>query len=666
MITHQSHKPRALFKQAALFLLTALVFALLLAPSSVARAADVNVACDVAQLKTAITNATAGDTLILAANCTYTLASSDNTVTDYGANGLPVINKALTITGGPNTVIQSGGAWRIFYVAPGGNLTINGLILRNGRAQGGLTTTNRSGGGGAIFNRATVTINNSIIETNTAENGGGGLFNDYAPATMTINNSIVRNNSANGAGFAAGGGIFNESGNVTINGTTLSGNTAGGSVSWTGGGALAAYGGTIRINNSTISGNSTTTSPQPTGGGAIVTHINVNVSIASSTITGNSAGSSFGGAFAHFSGGAFVMRNSIIANNNAPTDPDMHGSFTSDGYNVIGSAPAGFTASTGDQLSTDPQLGALADNGGGVMTHSIPETSPAVDAGDPAGCSAYGGGVLTTDQRGMARVDGDNDSVVRCDVGAYEYQIAVVPPPPPPVSGGGSSAGAPVSTGPQIDHNVGLCADLDGSTNPLVRVSTAGIAWGVNCRIIAMNGSFMRTSAEIGVQSVLNMGVLHAVDVFNPSGAAFQPMTVCLQGTGSIIFLDAAQAPRQPQALPSGASGGYTCVNISAPGTVVLVSVQLNAPAAAQPAAQPAAQTSGSAPSVALTDCRVTTQNILNLRAEASSSAGVIGLVPFGMTLHATERQGDWIKVIFEDGQGFLNVGFLETEGTCG
>lgn len=652
------------FSLTRLFVITlaALTIALLLMPSGAARAATIAVACgDVAGLKTAITASAANDTITLAANCTYTLATSDNTVVNYGANGLPAINKALTISGGPNTVIAASGNWRIFYVAPGGNLTISGLTLRSGRAQGGLTATNRAGGGGAIMNRATLTVNTSILENNTAENGGGAIFNDFAPATVTVSNSILRGNAANGGGFAGGGAIFNENGTVTITGSTLSGNTAGGTAAWTGGGALIAFGGTIRVNNSTLSGNTTTPGAQPTGGGAIVTHLDVNVSIASSTIAGNTAPNSRGGAFARFGGGTFVMRNSIISGNTAPTDAEMHGAFTSNGYNIIGTAPAGFTAGAGDQLSTDAQLSALADNGGSTTTHSIPVTSPAVDAGDPAGCNAYGGGTLTTDQRGVARTDGNGDTVVRCDVGAYEYEVPVIPPP---ATGGGSGGGTTTTTssGPTVDGNVGLCADLDGSTNAVVRVSTAGIAWGVNCRIIAMNGGYMRTAAEIGVQSVLDMGVLHAVDVFNPSSATFQPMSVCLQGAGSLIFLAAAQSPRQPQALSSGASGGYTCATISAPGTVVLVSAGVSAPAAqtASTTTQPTVQ------SIALTDCQVTTKDILNLRDEASASANIVTLVPFGTTLNAIERQGDWIKVIFGAGQGFLNVSFLDTAGTCG
>jgi cysteine-rich repeat protein len=60
-------------------------------------------------------------------------------------------------------------------------------------------------------------------------------------------------------------------------------------------------------------------------------------------------------------------------------------------------------------------LGALADNGGPTVTHAIAATSPAFDAGDPAGCSRDDGALLTTDQRGVTR-----PQFGRCDIGAFE------------------------------------------------------------------------------------------------------------------------------------------------------------------------------------------------------------------------------------------------------
>jgi len=38
---------------------------------------------------------------------------------------------------------------------------------------------------------------------------------------------------------------------------------------------------------------------------------------------------------------------------------------------------------SGDQISTDPMLGPLQNNGGPTLTHALLLRSPAIDAGDP-------------------------------------------------------------------------------------------------------------------------------------------------------------------------------------------------------------------------------------------------------------------------------------------
>jgi hypothetical protein len=89
-------------------------------------------------------------------------------------------------------------------------------------------------------------------------------------------------------------------------------------------------------------------------------------------------------------------------------------------------------------------------------------------------------------------------------------------------------------------------------------------------------GSPLTASANIGNQSVLDLGIITAVDVFSLTGQTsfVSDVDICLKGTGYIIFLDANGSPRIPQlwtGWTTDAFPGYTCATLHAPGTVVLV-----------------------------------------------------------------------------------------------
>jgi hypothetical protein len=104
---------------------------------------------------------------------------------------------------------------------------------------------------------------------------------------------------------------------------------------------------------------------------------------------------------------------------------------------------------------------------------------------------------------------------------------------------------------------------------------------GLICRSLADHGTYytwygspLTTSGNIGNQTVLDLGVVAAVDVMGNSG--FQGgVAVCLEGSGYMIYLNAANSPRIPQLWSTWTTPsfpGFTCTTIYAPGTVVLVS----------------------------------------------------------------------------------------------
>lgn len=72
-------------------------------------------------------------------------------------------------------------------------------------------------------------------------------------------------------------------------------------------------------------------------------------------------------------------------------------------------------------LNSTTNIKHTADNGGPTQTYALTIDSPALDAGNPNGCTDQSAAALTTDQRGSTRpTDGDGMNGARCDIGAFE------------------------------------------------------------------------------------------------------------------------------------------------------------------------------------------------------------------------------------------------------
>jgi hypothetical protein len=261
------------------------------------------------------------------------------------------------------------------------------------------------------INQSTITANTAAAQCLTQQCAtlGGGMFNDGG--TIALSKSSVTANSATaGCGRAFchsdGGGIFNNTGGLTITQTTISGNTANES------GGIDNRG-TLGMTNSTVSGNRAYfTRGNATGGGI---SNGGTLIINSSTISGNSAqGSigSYGGGIA----GTATLQNTIVANNTS--GGNCYGTVASNGYNLSSDWTCNF-AKAGDLNFVDPMLGPLQGNGGPTKTMALRPGSPAIDAGNPNGCTD-GLSPLKIDQRGKPR-PGLGDTGV-CDIGAYERQ----------------------------------------------------------------------------------------------------------------------------------------------------------------------------------------------------------------------------------------------------
>ncbi len=337
------------------------------------------------------TSATGGTVNLAAA--TYTLA---NTV---GINKNVIVRGA----GAGSTTVSGNNAVRVFNIASG-TVTLDGMSIVNGR-----TTT-----GGGIFNNGNTTIQNSIIQNNTANGNtsdGGGIYNVNQ---LTIDKTTLRNNTSGDDG----GAIRNDN-TLTITNSTLSGNTAqsNGSPVSGGGAILNTIPATATISNSTLSGNTA-----KVGGGI---RNDGTLTLTNSTVSDNRVTSGGGGVVntvnvlnpAQF--GKTTLRNTIIAGNTDTSNqaPDVAAfvanSFTDQGYNLIG---VGDTFDSSFQTTTlkgsavtprNPLLASLGNHGGPTQTHALLPGSDAINAGNAASTSL--------DQRGQARVG-------TADIGAFESQ----------------------------------------------------------------------------------------------------------------------------------------------------------------------------------------------------------------------------------------------------
>jgi len=288
--------------------------------------------------------------------------------------------------------------------------TENLNITINLRLTGASPATTVIDGGGnthviSILNKALHVTLSKVTVQNGVASGGDGIINW---GILTISNGIISGNFAASAYSAAGGGIYN-SGNLTINNSTLSGNA--GSTNFIYGGAIY-NSGTLAINNSTLSGNS---AAGFTGGGGGAIYNSGKATISSTTFSGNSGSPNGGGIY---NGGTSVtLQNSIVANSSS--GGNCYGTITSKGYNLSSDSTCSFS-NAGDLNNTDPKLGPLQNNGGPTQTMALPSGSPAIDAGNPVGCTDNHGHLLKTDQRGQTRPDKEDTG--GCDMGAYERQ----------------------------------------------------------------------------------------------------------------------------------------------------------------------------------------------------------------------------------------------------
>jgi hypothetical protein len=100
-----------------------------------------------------------------------------------------------------------------------------------------------------------------------------------------------------------------------------------------------------------------------------------------------------------------TLYNTIVAN--SASGGDCSGTVADGGNNIVEDNTCGFSG------GTDPNLGALANNGEPTQTFALLTGSPAIDAGNDAVCAAAP--VNNESQNGLTRPQG-----AHCDIGSFE------------------------------------------------------------------------------------------------------------------------------------------------------------------------------------------------------------------------------------------------------
>lgn len=318
-----------------------------------------------------------------------------------------LIDKNLIITGPGSSLltvsrdVNAAPAFRMLEVSSGVTVSVSGVTLSNGV--------------GGILNGGVLSLSDVQII-----NDGLGCLNS-AGAQLTLTNCSVTGNEMKCGSFPiyneCGGGIIND-GDLTVQSSTISGNTTG-----YGGGIFSD--GTATITNSTISGNAAVATGAHGFQGGYGGGLNLSgpTTLVSDTIYGNSAVWQGGGII-----GEVTLTNCILAGNSAsahPENADLSGTVQSEGYNLVGVSIDGDGFGANDLTGTvdaplDARLGPLQDNGGLTFTMALLPGSPAIDQGVSQG--------LSTDQRGMPRT-ADQPNIPNAtggdgtDIGAFELPV---------------------------------------------------------------------------------------------------------------------------------------------------------------------------------------------------------------------------------------------------
>ena len=560
------------------------------------------------------------------------------------------VSSDIAIEGKGNSI---NGAGNQIFTVTAGSLTLKDLTLSSG-----FSLTN---GGAISVTDAALTLNNSAINGSGARGLGGGIY--ALDSDVSLIDSVVSGSLTNATIDDI---VIEEEEPEATDGTETDVDAQADAMAETeddaeaqeandpvpepteevvlpdveglsGGGVyFAGETSTLTIDRSGLDNNA---SPE-TGGGLYIASGFANIS--NSTISANQAGADGGGIY---NAGNSILTHVTVVGNSAvnaggvidTTQLQLYNSILSD--NEGGDCSGALNANIGnlirdgscnhDGLQNDPMLLLLA----GAPAYYLPQLgSPAIDAAVADYCPA-------TDQRGIDRLP------ETCDIGAAEHQpgvfnfqiqsaLAALSTPDP---GGSVTATLEPTEPPEPTEIPSTCLSLPS------HVVVSNVTNSTQCKVVDEGG--------VGNQTLIDGGIYSALDIFGYLPSAIK---VCFKHhTGAAVLLDAATSPRSIVPLFTWTEADKLCMNIDRPGTAVLMNLNFF--------------TSGAItePTWDLTNCKVTTTDILNLRSEANSTSSINANVLNGVELPADKKTTYWYRVDYYSTIGWLHSSYLSISDNC-
>ena len=336
---------------------------------------------------------TGGGSLTIAQNAVI----SGNTANVGSGSGGGILNDALGVLVIQDSEISDNSAARAGGGIEDNSGSTTSITIVNSTLSGNSTgNTPGNGGGLHITGPGNATIMGGAVLNNTAAAEGGGLWN--GTGLMIVDGVNIDGNRASGTGSdQGGGGIFNAGGAVQVgNNTIITNNMADGMPGGSGGGILNDAGGQLTVKASTISNNQAMRA-----GGGIEDNSGsaTTVLVVGTTISNNNTGASPGnGGGVHITGpGNFTIKNSMVNGNTAAAE----GGGLWNGTGLMRVENTLVNGNTASGTASDQGGGGVFNAGGTVLIGNSTVISDNVADGMPGGS---GGGILN-DAGGRLKVE---------------------------------------------------------------------------------------------------------------------------------------------------------------------------------------------------------------------------------------------------------------------